>query len=59
MKIRPLHDRIIVKRIEEEEVRKGGMIIPDRAKEKPRRARCSPCEAARWATTVKNGSPST
>ena len=35
MKIRPLHDRILVKRIEEGEVRKGGIIIPDTAKEKP------------------------
>ena len=35
MKIRPLHDRLIVKRIEEAEVRKGGIIIPDTAKEKP------------------------
>ena len=35
MKIRPLHDRIIVKRMEEQEVKKGGIIIPDSAKEKP------------------------
>ncbi len=35
MKIRPLHDRILVERIEEKEVRKGGIIIPDSAKEKP------------------------
>ncbi len=35
MKIRPLQDRIIVKRIEEEEKTKGGIIIPDSAKEKP------------------------
>jgi len=35
MKIRPLHDRILVKRMEEEEVRRGGIIIPDTAKEKP------------------------
>jgi chaperonin GroES len=35
MKIRPLHDRLIVKRVEEQEVRKGGIIIPDTAKEKP------------------------
>ena len=35
MKIRPLRDRIIVKRIEEEETSKGGIIIPDTAKEKP------------------------
>ncbi len=35
MKIRPLHDRIIVKRMEEEAKTKGGIIIPDTAKEKP------------------------
>ena len=35
MKIRPLHDRLIVKRIEEKEMAKGGIIIPDNAKEKP------------------------
>ena len=35
MKIKPLHDRVIVKRIEEQETTKGGIIIPDSAKEKP------------------------
>jgi chaperonin GroES len=35
MNIRPLYDRIVVKRIEEQEVRLGGIIIPDSAKEKP------------------------
>jgi chaperonin GroES len=35
MKIRPLQDRVIVKRIEEEAKTKGGIIIPDTAKEKP------------------------
>ncbi len=35
MKIRPLQDRILVKRLEEEEMTKGGIIIPDAAKEKP------------------------
>ena len=35
MKIRPLQDRVIVKRLEEEEKTKGGIIIPDTAKEKP------------------------
>ena len=35
MRIRPLHDRVIVKRTEEEEKTKGGIIIPDTAKEKP------------------------
>ena len=35
MKIRPLHDRVILKRLEEETKSKGGIIIPDSAKEKP------------------------
>ncbi len=35
MKFRPLHDRVLVKRIEEEEKTAGGIIIPDTAKEKP------------------------
>jgi chaperonin GroES len=35
MKIRPLQDRIVVKRVEEEQKTKGGIIIPDSAKEKP------------------------
>lgn len=35
MKIRPLHDRVIVERVDEEETTKGGIIIPDTAKEKP------------------------
>ena len=35
MKVRPLHDRLLVKRLEEEEKTKGGIIIPDTAKEKP------------------------
>ena len=39
MKIRPLHDRILVKRIDEESKTKGGIIIPDTAKEKPMEGR--------------------
>ena len=35
MKFRPLHDRVLVKRVEEENKTKGGIIIPDTAKEKP------------------------
>ena len=35
MKVRPLNDRILIKRLEEEEMSKGGIIIPDSAKEKP------------------------
>ncbi|MBN2536714.1 co-chaperone GroES [candidate division WOR-3 bacterium] len=38
MKIRPLHDRILVERVEEE-TRKGGIIIPDTAKEKPQQGK--------------------
>ena len=39
MKVRPLHDRLIVKRIDEEEKTAGGIIIPDTAKEKPQEGR--------------------
>jgi chaperonin GroES len=39
VKIRPLQDRVIVKRIQEEEKTKGGIIIPDTAKEKPQEGR--------------------
>ncbi len=35
MKVTPLHDRVLLKRLEEQEVKKGGIIIPDTAKEKP------------------------
>ena len=35
MKLRPLHDRVVVRRVKEEEKTKGGIIIPDTAKEKP------------------------
>ena len=39
MKFRPLHDRILVQRIEEQNKSKGGIIIPDTAKEKPQEGR--------------------
>ena len=39
MKVRPLHDRIIVQRLEEDEQRIGGIIIPDTAKEKPQQGK--------------------
>ena len=35
MKVKPLHDRVLIKRIETKEQKKGGIIIPDTAKEKP------------------------
>ncbi|HEY9419928.1 MAG TPA: co-chaperone GroES [Thermoanaerobaculia bacterium] len=38
MNIRPLHDRVLVKRVEQEEQVRGGIIIPDTAKEKPQEA---------------------
>ncbi|HVS01402.1 MAG TPA: co-chaperone GroES [Thermoanaerobaculia bacterium] len=38
MKIRPLHDRVLVRRLESEEQMRGGIIIPDTAKEKPQQA---------------------
>ncbi len=38
MKVIPLHDRVLVKRLEAEETTKGGIIIPDTAKEKPQEA---------------------
>ncbi len=37
MNLKPLADRVVIKRIEEEEVKKGGIIIPDTAKEKPQK----------------------
>jgi len=39
MKVRPLYDRVLVQRLEEEEKTKGGIIIPDTAKEKPQQGR--------------------
>ena len=39
MKLRPLQDRILVKRVEEENKTKGGIILPDTAKEKPQRGK--------------------
>ena len=38
MKVTPLHDRVLLKRLEEREVKKGGIIMPDTAKEKPQEA---------------------
>jgi chaperonin GroES len=38
MNVKPMHDRVLVKRLEEQEVKKGGIIIPDTAKEKPQEA---------------------
>jgi len=53
MKIRPLHDRILVKRVEEQEVRRGGISHPRHREGKPRRARSSPSETARSPMTAR------
>ena len=52
MDIRPLHDRIIVRRLEEGEQKVGGIIIPDTAKEKPQRAEVVSVGSGR---TLENG----
>ena len=53
MKIRPLQDRLIVKRVAEENKTKGGIIIPDTAKEKPLEAKSSRWEMERSSRTEK------
>ena len=44
MKFRPLHDRVLVRRIEEAETVRGGIIIPDSAKEKPQEGEAMACD---------------
>ena len=53
MKIKPLHDKILVKRMNEEEKTKGGIIIPDTAKEKPMEGKVIAVGAGK---TLKDGS---
>ena len=52
MKIKPLYDRVIVSRIEEQETTKGGIIIPDSAKEKPAEGKIT---AVGDGKTLENG----
>ncbi len=47
MQVRPLHDRVLVKRLNEEEKTKGGIIIPDSAKEKPAQGEIIACGQGR------------
>ena len=47
-KIRPLQDRLLVKRLEEKEAKKGGIIIPDTAKEKPQEGQVIAVGPGRW-----------
>ncbi len=62
IKVKPLADRILVRRVEEDEVKKGGIIIPDTAKEKPQQAEVIAVgpgaigeDGARIAMDVKKG----
>ena len=70
MKIRPLYDRILVKRIEEQNKTAGGLFIPDTAKEKPQEAlvvavgngkvsRTAACASSRSRRATRSCSPST
>ena len=52
LKVRPLHDRVLVKRIDEGEQKVGGIIVPDSAKEKPQRAEVVAVGSGR---TLENG----
>jgi len=54
MKVRPLHDRIIVQRLEEGEQKVGGIIIPDTAKEKPQQGKVKE-DGGRQPLDVKDG----
>ena len=56
MKLRPLQDRIVVKRVAEETTTKGGIIIPDTAKEKPAKAKSLRLEMGKLQMTA-NGFP--
>jgi len=55
MKFRPLHDRVVVKRLEEEQKTKGGIIIPDTAAEKPQTGKviAARAPAARTASSSR------
>ena len=57
MKIRPLGERVLVKRIEEEETRRGGIIIPDTAKEKPQQGEVIAVGPGRWDDSGKRRAP--
>jgi chaperonin GroES len=54
MKLRPLHDRIVVKRLEEGDVKHGRIVIPDTAKEKPQEGKVIAVGAGRLSDAGKN-----
>ena len=53
MKIKPLNDRVLVLRIEQEEKTSGGIIIPDTAKEKPQEGKVVGVGPGRWTRTAR------
>jgi chaperonin GroES len=53
MKFRPLHDRVLVRRVDEDTKTAGGIIIPDTAQEKPSQGEVLPSAPARWAMMAK------
>jgi len=54
-KFTPLHDRILVRRVEEADTTRGGIIIPDSAKDKPQEEKLSPPAKARSAKKARFG----
>ncbi len=57
MKLRPLNDRVIIKRLEEQEISTGGIIIPDTAKEKPQQGKVIAVGNGRILKTGKTVAP--
>jgi chaperonin GroES len=57
MNLRPLHDRILVRRLEEQETVRGGIIIPDSAKEKPQQAEVVAVGAGKLLEDGKRAEP--
>ncbi len=57
MNLRPLHDRVLVKRLEEQESKRGGLFIPDSAKEKPQQAEVVAVGAGKLLEDGKRATP--
>jgi chaperonin GroES len=57
MKLRPLHDRVLVKRLEDQETKRGGLFIPDSAKEKPQQAEVVAVGAGKLLEDGKRAEP--
>src|ERR1700733_657181 len=57
MNLRPLHDRVLVKRLEDQETKRGGLFIPDSAKEKPQQAEVVAVGAGKLLEDGKRAAP--